>query len=247
MEKSISPQIKGWEIEGEFEGSWSYLFLDQPQKIQLLILLNLGDYNIQTSKIPFLGCSLLWNCYSKINANYMLFSLFSVFCTSVPNTIEHTWLKSSVCNCIYEWGKIIFVFKGLDSELEHCGPCKIFWKKLKTSRLDCSSDVEGDIVQNHEQKGKVKKKCKTKILLDRTNFFLSTVAFTPWKISATWSHVRAPLKVQEKWSILPVFNKNSPGAHMESELDMLGVHKKVVKYVVHSCKWKNWEKKEKNS
>jgi hypothetical protein len=33
-------------------------------------------------------------------------------------------------------------------------------------------------------------------------------------------------------SLIPVFNKTSPRAHTESELDELGVHGKVVKYVV---------------
>jgi hypothetical protein len=47
-------------------------------------------------------------------------------------------------------------------------------------------------------------------------------------------------------SLIPVFNKNLPQAHMESELDVLGVHGKLVKYVVHSPKRENW-KKNKNS
>jgi hypothetical protein len=37
-------------------------------------------------------------------------------------------------------------------------------------------------------------------------------------------------------SLILVFNKNSPWAHMESELGVLGVHGKLVKYVVHSSK-----------
>jgi hypothetical protein len=41
-----------------------------------------------------------------------------------------------------------------------------------------------------------------------------------------------------KMSLIPIFNKNSPRAHMESELDVLGVHGKLVKYVVHSSKRK---------
>jgi hypothetical protein len=40
-------------------------------------------------------------------------------------------------------------------------------------------------------------------------------------------------------SLIPVFNKILPQAHTESELDVLGVHKKLVKYVVHSSKKKN--------
>jgi hypothetical protein len=40
-------------------------------------------------------------------------------------------------------------------------------------------------------------------------------------------------------SLILVFNKNSPQAHTESELGVLGVHGKLVKYVVHSAKRKN--------
>jgi hypothetical protein len=39
-------------------------------------------------------------------------------------------------------------------------------------------------------------------------------------------------------SLILVFNKNSPRAHTESELGVLGVHGKLVKYVVHSSKEK---------
>jgi hypothetical protein len=46
-----------------------------------------------------------------------------------------------------------------------------------------------------------------------------------------------------KMSLIPIFNKNSPRAHTESELDMLGVHGKLVKYVVHSSKEKIEKKK----
>jgi hypothetical protein len=43
-------------------------------------------------------------------------------------------------------------------------------------------------------------------------------------------------------SLILVFNKNSPRAHTESELGVLGVHGKLEKYVVHSFKRKNWKK-----
>jgi hypothetical protein len=39
-------------------------------------------------------------------------------------------------------------------------------------------------------------------------------------------------------SLIPVFNKNLPRVHTESELGVLGVHGKLVKYVVHSSKRK---------
>jgi hypothetical protein len=35
-----------------------------------------------------------------------------------------------------------------------------------------------------------------------------------------------------KMSLIPVFNKNLPQAHTESEFDVLCVHRKLVKYVV---------------
>jgi hypothetical protein len=34
-------------------------------------------------------------------------------------------------------------------------------------------------------------------------------------------------------NVQPILNKNSPWAHMESEFGVLGVAKKLVKYVVH--------------
>jgi hypothetical protein len=43
-------------------------------------------------------------------------------------------------------------------------------------------------------------------------------------------------------SLILVFNKNSPQAHTESELGVLGVHGKLVKYVVHSSKRKKLKK-----
>jgi hypothetical protein len=41
-----------------------------------------------------------------------------------------------------------------------------------------------------------------------------------------------------KMNLIPVLNKTSPWAHMELELDVLGVPGKLVKYVVHSSKRK---------
>jgi hypothetical protein len=42
-----------------------------------------------------------------------------------------------------------------------------------------------------------------------------------------------------KMSLIPVFNKTSPQAHTELELDVLDVHGKLLKHVVHSSKRKN--------
>jgi hypothetical protein len=48
-------------------------------------------------------------------------------------------------------------------------------------------------------------------------------------------------------NLILIFNKNSPRAHTESELGVLGVHGKLVKYVVDSCKRKNILKNKKSS
>jgi hypothetical protein len=39
-----------------------------------------------------------------------------------------------------------------------------------------------------------------------------------------------------KMNLIPILNKTSPRAHTESELDVLGVPGKLVKYVVHLSK-----------
>jgi hypothetical protein len=43
-------------------------------------------------------------------------------------------------------------------------------------------------------------------------------------------------------SLILVFNKNSPRTHTASELGVLGVRGKLVKYVVHSSKRKKLKK-----
>jgi hypothetical protein len=57
-----------------------------------------------------------------------------------------------------------------------------------------------------------------------------------------FSHMAACRSSSEnigKMSLIPVFNKNSPRVHTESEFDVLGVHEKLVKHVVHLSKRKN--------
>jgi hypothetical protein len=67
---------------------------------------------------------------------------------------------------------------------------------------------------------------------------LSTLPFSPWAILAAWLHVGAP----QKMILKPVMNKTSPRAHTESEFDVLGVPRKLVKYAIYSSKIKNWKK-----
>jgi hypothetical protein len=74
--------------------------------------------------------------------------------------------------------------------------------------------------------------------MDKTNFFLSH-ALHPL---GSFSHMvacRSSSKNTGKISLILVFNKNSPWAYTESEWDVLGIHRKLVKYVVHFSKRKN--------
>jgi hypothetical protein len=113
----------------------------------------------------------------------MVFSFFWVYCTSLPNQVEHICLKFQLQICKYEWARIIFVDGGLDSKLQHYGPCKNSWKKSKISHLDCSSNIEGVVMHNHEQKKKWKK-VKNQDFMGKTNYFFRTLPFSPWAVSA---------------------------------------------------------------
>jgi hypothetical protein len=61
----------------------------------------------------------------------------------------------------------------------------------------------------------------------------------------SFSHIAACGSSSEnigKMNLKPILNKTSPQAHTESELDVLGVPGKLVKYVVHPYKRKKIEK-----
>jgi hypothetical protein len=74
--------------------------------------------------------------------------------------------------------------------------------------------------------------------MDKLKKILSILHFSPWAVLATWLHEEAPQNIQGKMNSIPVLNKTSPRAQLESKLDMLGILGKLVKYVVHSSKRK---------
>jgi hypothetical protein len=115
---------------------------------------------------------------------------------------------------------------------------KILEKKSKTSHSDCSSYIEGDVMLNHEQKKKVKKSEKLRFYGQNKLFFENPILHS----LGSFSHMaacRSSLENIGKMSLILVFNKNLPRAHTKLELDVLGVHGKLVKYVVHSSKKRN--------
>jgi hypothetical protein len=151
----------------------------------------------------------------------MVFSFFWVFCTSLPNQVEHTCLKFQLQICKYEWARIIFVDGGLDSKLQHYGPYENSWKKSKTSHSYHISYIEDDIMQNHEQKKKVKKSEKPRFY-GQNKLFFENPALQPLGSFSHMAACRSSVENTWKMSLILVFNKNSPRAHTESELGVLG-------------------------
>jgi hypothetical protein len=93
-------------------------------------------------------------------------------------------------------------------------------------------------MHNNEQKEKVKKSENPRFYKQNKLFF-EHPAIQPLGSFSHMAACRCSSENTGKTSLIPVFNKNSPPSHTESELDVLGVHGKLVKYVVHSSKRKN--------
>jgi hypothetical protein len=93
-------------------------------------------------------------------------------------------------------------------------------------------------MQNHEPKKKVKKSEKPRIY-GQNKLFFENPALQPLGSFSHMAACRSSLENTGKMSLIPIFNKNSPLAHTKSELDVLGVHGKLAKYVVHLSKRKN--------
>jgi hypothetical protein len=83
---------------------------------------------------------------------------------------------------------------------------------------------------------------KNQDFMGKTNYFFENPALQPLGSFSHMAACRSSLENTGKMSLILVFNKNSPRAHTELELGVLGVHGKLVKYVVHSSKRKKWKK-----
>jgi hypothetical protein len=71
-------------------------------------------------------------------------------------------------------------------------------KKSKNSHLDCSSYIEGDILQIREQKKKVKKYEKLRFYGKNQEVFLAPCPSALGQFQAHGLHVGALQKIQEK-------------------------------------------------
>jgi hypothetical protein len=88
------------------------------------------------------------------------------------------------------------------------------------------------------QKKKVKKSEKARFY-GQNKLFFENPALQPLGNFSHMAACRNSLENTGKMSLITVFNKNLPQAHTESELDILCVHEKLVKYVVHPSKRKD--------
>jgi hypothetical protein len=83
------------------------------------------------------------------------------------------------------------------------------------------------------------KKSEKRRFYGRNKLFFESSTLQPLGSFSHMAACRSCLENTGKMRLILVFNKNLPQAHMESELDVLGVHGMLVKYVVHSSKRKN--------
>jgi hypothetical protein len=51
-------------------------------------------------------------------------------------------------------------------------------------------------ISKKKKSEKSEKKVKIQDSMGKINFFLSTLPFSPWAVSATWLHVGTPQKIQ---------------------------------------------------
>jgi hypothetical protein len=83
------------------------------------------------------------------------------------------------------------------------------------------------------------KKSENPRFYGQNKLFFEHPALQPLGSFSHMAACKSSSKNTGKINLIPVFNKNSPRAHTESELDVLGVHGKLVKYVVHSSRRRN--------
>jgi phosphomevalonate kinase len=81
-------------------------------------------------------------------------------------------------------------------------------------------------------KKKIVKKSEKPRFYGQNKLFFENPTLLPLGSFSHMAACRSSLENIGKMSLIPVFNKNSPRAHTELELDVLGVHRKLVKYVV---------------
>jgi hypothetical protein len=94
--------------------------------------------------------------------------------------------------------------------------------------------------QNREQKQKVNK-CKILRFYGQNKLLFYTMPLSFWTVLATWLHITSPQKIQEERIYNPFWIKIHHMLIQISKFGVLGIAKKLVKYLVQSSKRKNWK------
>jgi hypothetical protein len=170
----------------------SYLVEHQPLKITAPH--SMGSRRLYHSNVKVLFSRVFYsvNFFTpKLMKIRWSFSFFWVFCTSLPNQVEHTCLKFQLQICTYEWARIIFVDRVLTPNLNTMDLVKVLEKnqKLHIQIVAVTLKVTSCKIIS---KNKRWKKVKNQDFMGKTNYFLRTLLFSPWAVSATWLHVGAP-------------------------------------------------------
>jgi hypothetical protein len=109
------------------------------------------------------------------------------------------WLKSQLQINKYEWHRFFLLEGGLDSNFNTMDLVN-FFEKIKKRHIQIVAVTLKMTSWKNMSKRKEGKKVKNQDFMNKTNYFLSTMPFNPPAISATWLHVGAPQKIQEKWT-----------------------------------------------
>jgi hypothetical protein len=145
------------------------------QKLQLLIPWDLGDYNIQTSKFFFGGVFFSVNFFipklMKIRWSSLFFGSFAPHFQSKLSIHASNFISRFVSMSELE---LFFLTRVLTPNFNTMDLVKILERNKKL----------------HIQIVAVALKIHT--FMGKTNYFLRTLPFSPWAVSATWLHVGAP-------------------------------------------------------
>jgi hypothetical protein len=121
--------------------------------LQLFIPWELGDYNIQTSKFSFFwvffsvnfftpkSMKIRWSFYKKIS----FAPHFQIKLSTHGSNLNSIFV-------IMSEKELFFLMRVLTQNFNTLDLVKFLEFFSKTSHLDCSGHIEGDIMQNHEQK-----------------------------------------------------------------------------------------------
>jgi hypothetical protein len=162
------------------------------KKLQLLIPWDLGDYNIQTSKFYFFLVLFSVNFFTpkllKIRCSSLFFGSFAPHFQIKLSTHGSSGNSRFVSMSELE----LFLLTGvLTPNFNTVDLVKILEKNQKLHIQIVAVALKMTSCKTMSKKKKWKK-VKNQDFMGKTNYFLRTLPFSPWAVTATWLHVGAP-------------------------------------------------------